>query len=107
MVSQLMTKDIVIRNAHGNVRVQSVMRSVSQSARLHSVRPVVKSLTHPVVVWSATSLNVQWSATVEPRTLAHRPHHRLDSHISMCIADDNVLGHQLRHHRKNHNKVHN
>ena len=70
MVSQLMTKDIVIRNAHGNVRVQSVMRSVSQSARLHSVRPVVKALTHPVVVWSATSLNVQWSAPRDSVKLA-------------------------------------
>ena len=70
MLLQLMTKDTVIRNAHGNVRVQSVMRSASQSVRLHSVRPDVRALTHPVVVWSVTSLNVHWSAPRDSVKLA-------------------------------------
>lgn len=59
---QPMTKDTVIPSAHGNVRVQSAMKYVSQSVRLHNARPDARALTRLAVVWSVTSPNVQWSA---------------------------------------------
>lgn len=49
------------------------------------------------------------SRTVEPHTLAHRPHRRLDFHISMCIGGGTVLDRlRLRlMHLKNRKKVRN
>lgn len=49
------------------------------------------------------------SRTVEPHTLAHRPHRRLDSRISTCTGDGTDLYHLLLWlmDLKNHNKVRN
>lgn len=70
VVPQKTIQGIVIRNAHGNVKVQSATRSVSQSVRLRSARPDAKALTHLVAVWSVMSRNVQWFAPRERVRLA-------------------------------------